>query len=65
MCNEVVRSSIYLASSAETEGLNGAYVNFRTEVIRSSPASYDEATAEKIWHMSAALAGLEQKSLSH
>lgn len=59
------QSSIYLASSPKVEGLTGKYVNFRKKIVRSSPASYDEATAEKVWNVSAALTGLEQKDLSH
>lgn len=57
------QSSIYLASSPGVEGLSGKYVNFRKKIIRSSPASYDEGTAEKVWHMSATLTGLEEKSV--
>jgi hypothetical protein len=41
------------------------YVNFRKKIVRSSPASYNEATAEKVWRIGAALTGLEQKNLSH
>lgn len=59
------QSSIYLASSPNVEGLTGKYVNFRKKIVRSSPASYDAATAEKVWNASAALTGLEQKDLSH
>ncbi len=59
------QSSIYLASSPDAEGLTGKYVNFRKKSVRSSPASYDEATAEKVWHISARLAGLDLKSPSY
>src|SRR5207302_8832980 len=41
------------------------YVNFRKKIVRSSPASYDQATAEKVWQMSAELTGLELKSPSY
>ena len=57
------QSSIYLASSPDVEGLNGKYVNFRKKIVRSSLASHDEATAEKVWHVSAELTGLEEKSI--
>jgi len=40
-------------------------VNFRKKIVRSSPASYDQATAEKVWQMSAELTGLELKSPSY
>jgi hypothetical protein len=59
------QSSIYLASSPDVEGLTGKYVNFRKKSVRSSPASYDQATAEKVWQMSAELTGLELKSPSY
>ncbi len=59
------QSSIYLASSPDVEGLTGKYVNFRKKIVRSSPASYDKTTAEKVWHASAELTDLEQKDLSY
>jgi hypothetical protein len=57
------QSSIYLASSPDVEGFTGKYVNHRKKVVRSSPVSYEEATAEKLWRLSAALVGFEQKNL--
>ncbi|MBA2677919.1 MAG: SDR family oxidoreductase [Ktedonobacteraceae bacterium] len=62
---QAAQSSIYLASSSDAEGLTGKYVNYRKKVVRSSPASYDEALAKQVWDVSAALAGLEQKDLNH
>ncbi len=59
------QSSIYLASSPDVEGLTGKYVNFRKKMVHSSPASYEVATAEKLWRISAALVGLEQKNSPH
>jgi NAD(P)-dependent dehydrogenase (short-subunit alcohol dehydrogenase family) len=50
-------TSIYLASSPEVEGISGGYFVNRQE-SRSSPASYDEATARKLWDVSARLTGL-------
>lgn len=52
------RSSIYLASSLDVEGITGKYVNFRKKIVRSSPASYDEAMAQRLWEVSTELAGL-------
>ncbi|HEY3992463.1 MAG TPA: SDR family oxidoreductase [Ktedonobacteraceae bacterium] len=52
------QSSIYLVSSPDVEGLTGKYINFRKKIVGSSPASYDEVTAEKVWSVSADLAGL-------
>ena len=52
-------------SSLDAAGLNGKYVNFRKKVVKSAPASYDEATAKKLWDISAELTGLEMKSPSY
>jgi NAD(P)-dependent dehydrogenase (short-subunit alcohol dehydrogenase family) len=59
------KSSIYLASAPDVENLTGKYVDAKCKVVASSPASYDEAMAAKVWHISAKLTGLEQESLSH
>jgi hypothetical protein len=56
--------TLWLSEAAERP-THRKYVNFRKKIVRSSPASYDEATAEKVWRISAALTGLEQKNLSH
>jgi NAD(P)-dependent dehydrogenase (short-subunit alcohol dehydrogenase family) len=58
------RSSIYLASSPDVEQFTGKYVDSHCKIVASSPASYDEATAKKVWQISASLTGLEQESLS-
>jgi retinol dehydrogenase-14 len=50
-------TSIYLAASPEVEGITGGYFVNRQE-SRSSPASYDEAAARKLWDVSAQLTGL-------
>jgi retinol dehydrogenase 14 len=50
-------TSIYLAASPEVEGISGGYFVNRQE-SRSSPASYDEAAARKLWEVSAQLTGL-------
>ncbi|MBA2393124.1 MAG: hypothetical protein H0V70_10310 [Ktedonobacteraceae bacterium] len=58
------QSSIYLASSPDIEQFTGKYVDSHCRIVASSPASYDEATAKKVWQISARLTGLEQESLS-
>ena len=50
-------TSIYLASSPEVEGVSGKYF-VDQKPGRSSPASYDLATAEKLWQVSAEMVGL-------
>jgi len=56
------QSSIYVAASPDVDGLTGAYVNARNKVVRSAPASYDEATADKLWQVSRELTGLAPES---
>ncbi|MEE9168232.1 MAG: hypothetical protein V3U73_00620 [bacterium] len=51
-------ASIYIATSPELEGVSGKYFN-RIIESRSSPASYDETTAEQLWEKSAELCGLD------
>jgi NAD(P)-dependent dehydrogenase (short-subunit alcohol dehydrogenase family) len=58
------QSSIYLSTSPDVEDLTGKYVNFRKKVVRSSPVSYEEATAEKLWRISAALVRLREEELT-
>jgi hypothetical protein len=48
---------IYLAASPAVAGITGGYFVNRQE-SRSSPASYDEAAARKLWDVSAGLTGL-------
>ena len=47
---------IQLASSPEVAGVTGQYFHER-QARRSSPASYDEATARRLWELSAAMVG--------
>ncbi|HTK10097.1 MAG TPA: SDR family oxidoreductase [Ktedonobacteraceae bacterium] len=61
--SHAAQSSLYLASSPDVEALMGKYVNFRKKVVRSSPVSYEEATAEKLWRISAALVDLRGEEL--
>ncbi|QBD78938.1 SDR family NAD(P)-dependent oxidoreductase [Ktedonosporobacter rubrisoli] len=58
------KSSIYLASSQEAEKFTGKYVDSRCRIVASSPASYDQATAQKVWDVSTELAGLGPESPS-
>ncbi len=48
---------VYLASSPEVEGVTGQYYANRKPKT-SSKASYDTATAARLWQVSADLAGL-------
>jgi NAD(P)-dependent dehydrogenase (short-subunit alcohol dehydrogenase family) len=48
---------IYLATSPELEDVSGKYFE-NTRPIRSSRESYDEATARRLWDVSAAMTGL-------
>jgi retinol dehydrogenase 14 len=50
-------TSIYLASSPEVEGVSGKYFAKKAEA-RSSENSYDEATARRLWQISADLTKL-------
>ncbi len=59
------KSCIYLASSPDVEQFTGKYIDFRCRIVASSPVSYDEVTAKKVWSVSTELTGLEHKSLSH
>jgi NAD(P)-dependent dehydrogenase (short-subunit alcohol dehydrogenase family) len=45
------QTSIYLASSPEVEGISGKYF-FEQQPIPSSPESYNEETAAKLWEVS-------------
>jgi len=51
------RTSIYLASSPEVEGVTGKYFARRRQQ-RSSEASSNEEAAQRLWEMSAELTGL-------
>ena len=50
-------SVVYLAAAPEVAEVSGKYFNNRRE-IRSSPASYDEATARRLWEVSERLTGI-------
>jgi len=51
-------TSIYLAASPSASGVTGKYFVKKTET-RSSPESYNEDTARKLWAVSAQLTGLD------
>jgi NAD(P)-dependent dehydrogenase (short-subunit alcohol dehydrogenase family) len=53
---EGARTSVYLASSPEVEGVTGKYFG-KCKEWKSSPASYDEDAQKKLWDVSAALVG--------
>lgn len=53
------QTSVYLAASPDVEGVTGAYF-VRRQAVPSSPASYDVATAARLWRLSEALTGLPQ-----
>lgn len=50
-------TAIYLASSPEVEGVTGKYFEKR-KAMKSSPASYDEAVARRLWEISEQMVGL-------
>ena len=54
---EGAETSIYLAASPEVESTTGAYFVDKQPAL-SSPASYHEAAAERLWEISAQLTGL-------
>lgn len=54
---EGAKTSIYLATSPEVEGVTGKYFQ-KCRPIASSPVSYDRDTAERLWQISAELTGV-------
>ena len=52
---------VYLASASEVETVTGKYFTNRRET-RSSPASYDESAARRLWEVSEKLTGLANAS---
>lgn len=43
------RSSVYLASSAEVEGVSGKYFDTNGKIVNWSPAVLDAVAREKLW----------------
>ncbi len=55
--DSAAQTAIFLAAAAEVEKMTGKY--FSNEMLeKSSPASYDEAAAARLWEISAAMTGL-------
>jgi retinol dehydrogenase 12 len=54
---EGARTAIYLATSPEVEGVTGKYF-VEEKAVPSSPASYDEAAARRLWQISAEMTGV-------
>jgi NAD(P)-dependent dehydrogenase (short-subunit alcohol dehydrogenase family) len=54
---EGAQTAIYLATSPEVEGASGQYFA-KQRPVRSSPASYDQEAARRLWEISAQLTGL-------
>ena len=44
-------TSIYLASSPEVSGISGKYFSSK-KAVKSSPETYDEAAAQRLWRLS-------------
>jgi NAD(P)-dependent dehydrogenase (short-subunit alcohol dehydrogenase family) len=53
---EGARTSVYLASSPDVDGVSGQYF-VRSRPVRSSPQSHDRAAAERLWRLSEELTG--------
>ena len=51
------RTSIYLASSPQVEGVSGKYFTDE-KPVDSDPASYDQVSARRLWDVSAEMTGL-------
>ncbi len=58
------RTSIYLATSPEVEGVNGKYF-IKQKPRKSAPLSYSDPTAELLWNESARLTNLEGATIDH
>ena len=52
------RTSVYLASSEEVEGVSGKYF-VKEKAVPSSPESYDEEAARRLWDISCRMTGLD------
>jgi NAD(P)-dependent dehydrogenase (short-subunit alcohol dehydrogenase family) len=53
------QTSVYLATSPEVEGVTCKYY-VKCKPVHSSPASYDEAAARRLWQVSAEMTGLSE-----
>jgi hypothetical protein len=52
------RPSVFLASSAEVEGVSGTFFNSKGVPIKSTKSSYDEGIARRLWQVSSELTHL-------
>jgi NAD(P)-dependent dehydrogenase (short-subunit alcohol dehydrogenase family) len=55
------QTSIYLATSAEVEGVTGRYFD-RSKPARSSGAAQDDETARRLWQVSLEMTGLSEET---
>lgn len=56
---EGARTSVYLASSADVEGVSGKYFD-RCKAVRSSSLSYSLEAAQRLWQVSLEMTGLAE-----
>jgi retinol dehydrogenase-14 len=54
------KPTLFLASSAEVEGISGKFFNNKGVPTKSTPSSYDENLARRLWQVSAELTKLER-----
>lgn len=54
---EGAKTSVFLASAPEVEGVTGQYF-YKCRAVRSKPISYDRAVAGKLWQISEELTGI-------
>lgn len=55
------KTSVYLASSSEVEGVTGKYFD-KSKAKKSNAASYDESAQKRLWDISEELTGLKTKA---
>jgi NAD(P)-dependent dehydrogenase (short-subunit alcohol dehydrogenase family) len=58
---EGAKTSIYLATSPDVNGVTGKYF-VKSKLVSSSPVSYDENIARKLWEISQEMTGLLEKA---
>ena len=54
---KAAETSIYLASSPDVEGITGKYF-MKKKAVPSSPITYDEAAAQRLWEISTQMTGM-------
>ena len=55
------QTSIYLAASAEVEGVTGKYF-VKQQAVASSEISYDQTTAKRLWEISEEMTGVRESA---